>query len=51
MTPDEQAGIDWWNGLSEADRASWLKAANTAIPAEAWAHFKTYGSNSPPKGG
>ena len=39
-TADEQAGIDWWNGQSEADRAVWLRAANTYIPAEAWAYFK-----------
>ena len=39
-TADEQAGIDWWNGVTEATRAHWLKVANTAVPAEAWARFK-----------
>lgn len=39
-TPDEQRGVDWWNGLSEADRRVWCLAANTAIPAQAWAYYK-----------
>lgn len=40
MTEDEQAGIQWWNGLNEADRTYWCMAANTAIPAMAWKFFK-----------
>ena len=43
MTADEQAGIDWFNGLSEADRGYWLRAATTYIPAEAWTYFKSCG--------
>ena len=35
---DEAAGMEWWNGLSEEQRAYWLEAANTAIVAEAWAY-------------
>lgn len=42
-TADEAAGIAWWNGLSEADRAAWLKGAGSAVPAEAWAAFKQEG--------
>jgi hypothetical protein len=40
MTADEQLGIEWWNALTEAERARWLREADTAIVAEAWAHFK-----------
>jgi hypothetical protein len=39
-TPDEQAGMDWWNALTEAERAYWLRTADTATPAEAWDAFK-----------
>lgn len=39
-TPDESMGMEWWNHLSEADRAAWCKRAETAVPAEAWAAFK-----------
>ncbi len=39
-TQDESAGIDWWNGLAEPERAHWLRAAQTATPAVAWAHYK-----------
>jgi hypothetical protein len=40
MTADEQLGIAWWNGLTEERRAYWLAQANTAIVAEAWAHYQ-----------
>jgi hypothetical protein len=39
LTADERAGMAWWNGLTEAG-AYWLRVANTAIPAEAWAAYK-----------
>jgi hypothetical protein len=39
-TPDEHAGMDWWNALSVSERARWLDVANTAIAAEAWAMCK-----------
>jgi len=39
-TPDERAGMDWWNALSVSERARWLKVVNTTIVAEAWAMFK-----------
>jgi hypothetical protein len=32
---DETAGMEWWNALSEDQRAYWLREANTAIVAEA----------------
>lgn len=34
------AGMTWWNGLSEADRRYWCLAAMTAVPAEAWKYFR-----------
>jgi hypothetical protein len=42
-TPDETAGVVWWNSLSEGERAAWLARAGTAIPADAWAAFKRFG--------
>jgi hypothetical protein len=39
-TPDEAAGIAWWNALTEPQRAAWCERAGTAVPAEAWAEFK-----------
>jgi hypothetical protein len=40
ITVDERAGMDWWNALTEDSRAYWLPAANSAVPAEAWAEYK-----------
>ena len=39
-TTDEQAGIRWWNGLTEAERGFWMRQADTAVPGAAWAHYK-----------
>lgn len=39
-TPDEEAGMIWWNSLDRIERGYWLALANTAIPAEAWECFK-----------
>ena len=39
-TSDEAAGIAWWNGISEEERAEWLRRAESAVPADAWAAFK-----------
>ena len=39
-TEDEQAGMSWWNGLSEPERAAWLSVADSAVAADAWAAFK-----------
>jgi len=39
MTPYERAGIAWWNGLSQRDRARWFKAADTCVIAEAYACY------------
>lgn len=38
--PWEEAGMAWWNALSEKDRRYWCFAAMTAVPAEAWQYFK-----------
>lgn len=39
-TNDEHMGMVWWNRIDAAERARWLKAAGSAVPAEAWAAFK-----------
>jgi hypothetical protein len=39
-TSDGQAGMAWWNSLSEADRRYWCLAGMTAVPAEAWKYFQ-----------
>ncbi len=33
---DDHAGMEWWNALTEPERAFWLRSANTAVPAVAW---------------
>lgn len=37
---DSRMGMLWWNACSQATRARWLAASNSAIPALAWACFK-----------
>jgi hypothetical protein len=32
---DELAGLAWWNGMPDAERAQALAKAGTAVPAEA----------------
>lgn len=44
-TADERAGIDWWNSLSERERADWLRRASSAKPADAWAEHKRISGN------
>jgi len=40
-TPDEAAGMAWWNILKPAARAYWLTKAGAACSvADAWAAFK-----------
>lgn len=39
-TSDERRGIEWWNALTEAERAAWLRRARSAVPADAWAHYR-----------
>jgi len=41
-SPDEAAGMVWWNGLTERQRAQWLDRAGSAVVAEAWAVFKDW---------
>lgn len=33
-------GLTWWNFISENDRLFWLRAALTAVPAEAYAYYR-----------
>ena len=44
INADARLGMAWWNALSEAKRAFWLAAAQSAVPAEAWACFKRCGA-------
>jgi hypothetical protein len=44
-TPDELAGMAWWNGLSEAERGEWLRRAGSEVLADAWAAFRRRGQN------
>lgn len=37
---DAHEGVLWWNRITELDRAHWLTAAKSAVPADAWAAFK-----------
>jgi hypothetical protein len=37
---EETVGVEWWNAMSEDQRAYWLREANTAIVAEAWAYYQ-----------
>lgn len=39
-SPDEFAGMAWWNALTEEERAKWLAQVGTAVPADAWAEYK-----------
>lgn len=39
-TEDEQAGINWWNGLEVPQRAYWLAAAGSAAVVDAFKAFK-----------
>jgi hypothetical protein len=40
---DARAGVAWWNGLTEAERAVWCHKAGSSVPAHAWACFKFVG--------
>jgi hypothetical protein len=41
MTPDDELGVAWWNGLTERERAKWSAiAGNTGRPKDAWEAFK-----------
>lgn len=38
---DGEAGMAWWNGLSDDERTQWAeKAGNTGVAADAWEAFK-----------
>jgi hypothetical protein len=43
-TPDERAGMAWWNELSEAARLYWLRrVGDTGRVADAWAAYQKEG--------
>jgi len=37
---DGEAGMFWWNNITEVQRAYWLSVAGSAVPADAWAAYK-----------
>jgi hypothetical protein len=37
---DEQRGMAWWNALTDEQRISWQRRADTMDPAAAWTVFK-----------
>ena len=39
-TTDEAAGMVWWNSQTELVREFWLRVANSARPADAWAAYR-----------
>ena len=43
---DAQAGMNWWNRATEAERREWCARAGSAAPADAWAAFKASISGS-----
>ena len=38
---DAEAGMAWWNALTEVERMQALEAGETATPAVAWDYFKS----------
>ncbi|EDH5432251.1 hypothetical protein V6S45_24255 (plasmid) [Escherichia coli] len=45
-TPDELAGIHWWNYLDEEGRRYWMQqAGNTGRAVDAWAAYKRASTN------
>lgn len=39
-TNEEAAGIAWWNGMPDHERAHWAKRAGTGVAADAWQLYK-----------
>ncbi len=39
-TADEVAGMAWWNSQTELVREFWLRVANSARAADAWAAYR-----------
>ena len=42
-TPDDRAGMAWWNSLTKPERARWLVEAGSARPVDAWRAYKGSG--------
>lgn len=34
-----QAGVIWWNSISEDERRMWLAFADSAVPFDAWCAY------------
>lgn len=45
---DDLAGLSWFNGLTDGERAFWLSQAGSAVPAAAWSAFKRVQAGQPP---
>lgn len=45
---DDLAGLAWFNGLTDGERAFWLGQAASAVPAAAWSAFKRVQAGLPP---
>ena len=37
---DIRKGVDWWDGLTDAERGYWRERAESPIPADAWRLYK-----------
>jgi len=47
-TPDERAGMDWWNSMSEQSRKTMLESPavrDNPTPAMCWQAFKSKGES------
>lgn len=51
LSQDEQRGMEWWNALPEDVRLFWLRAAMSAVPADAWRAYKASWGGAVPQGG
>ena len=41
LANDTRIGMAWWSRLTEPERAYWLEAAGSAVPADAWRKFQS----------
>lgn len=45
MSDGDTAGMAWWNGISETERARWLAVAGSARAVDAWTAYKAKAKN------
>jgi hypothetical protein len=46
VAADDDAGMAWWNGLTEQERTKWAAVANTGRAKDAWEAFKRAGQSA-----